>query len=404
MSNEIKNCIKQQINYSENEILLYDFNKNRVGDSLFANCPIIDIDSVWIHNTYRKRYKIQDDYVVEGIGSVKQGLFGYITSKPMCSYFSWEFLCFSQNAETVFKNPAYMNCNSTEKWSDPDYLKTGTQWYYGEIVYPFGTPTIKYDDFNSLKSIGDTIINNLVCHKLNHVRNRPTCYGYEQQVYIYQSNDTVYFLNSNTKKFSTLYVYGANEGDSWTVNYPQGAVKVQVDSISSLWTMAQWLKVQYVTYSMIFPNSGGSIFTHSSKIIEGIGDENYYFNSFIFYRPFCDDFSWFPNGLRCYVHPDYGTYHVPGTLDCSYVTAVPNQKYSSLKVIINSSGIMSIEGELGAESNTFELLDIKGSVIMRTQISSDKNTINMSGFTKGLYMYRISNNGMMMKSGKVVKL
>jgi len=62
-----------------------------------------------------------------------------------------------------------------------------------------------------------------------------------------------------------------------------------------------------------------------------------------------------------------------------------------------------VSSDILSEPCTFELLDLKGSVLIRTQVSSDQNTIHLSGFANGLYLYRISNNGVMIKSGKVVK-
>ncbi len=62
-----------------------------------------------------------------------------------------------------------------------------------------------------------------------------------------------------------------------------------------------------------------------------------------------------------------------------------------------------VNSELLSEPCTFELLDLKGSVIMRTPISSVQNTVNLSQYDKGLYLYRITTNGVMIKSGKVVK-
>jgi len=206
MSNEIKNCIKRQINYSENEILLYDFNKNRVGDSLFANCPIIDIDSVWIHNTYRKRYKIPNDYVIEGIGSVKQGLFGYITPLPICSYFAWEFLCFSQNGESVYKNPAYMNCNSNGLEDTNSYFGRNSCWSYKALVYaPLWNGDYLPMTISSSESLaGDTIINSLNYKKF---------IGNEGIAAIRQEGQKVYAKTPDQDNEFLLYDFSAAAGD-----------------------------------------------------------------------------------------------------------------------------------------------------------------------------------------------
>lgn len=98
------------------EILLYDFNK-QIGDTVWYNNQKINyvvtkIDSVKIGKEYRKRY---NNRFVEGIGDVIGGLFGAITPIPSCidCYQEWHFICFSQNGETVYLNPEFIDCNST---------------------------------------------------------------------------------------------------------------------------------------------------------------------------------------------------------------------------------------------------------------------------------------------------
>jgi hypothetical protein len=108
---------------SNKEYLLYDFNKE-IGDSVMFDqerwYKIINIDSVKIGSNFRKRYQIRIDispeseYIIEGIGNVNQGLLGMITPIPTCwdCHIEWEFVCFSQNGASVYKNPAYVDCNS----------------------------------------------------------------------------------------------------------------------------------------------------------------------------------------------------------------------------------------------------------------------------------------------------
>lgn len=124
LSSSIKSQMKQFVRYEDNaECILYDFNKNQIGDTLSSlEGKIIAIDSVLIQSIYRKRYKIDainDEYVIEGIGSVNSGLLGPVTPILTSMYnYEWEFVCYSQNDESIYKNPDYLSCNSTAKWSD----------------------------------------------------------------------------------------------------------------------------------------------------------------------------------------------------------------------------------------------------------------------------------------------
>jgi len=122
--------------YSNDEILLYDFNK-QVGDTLKIegriNYIVTGIDSIKIGNEFRKRYKIKEDYsdapayIIEGIGNVSFGLLESIIPIPTGLYSAYrEFICFSQNnGETVYLNPAFMDCNSTVKTGLKDITATG---------------------------------------------------------------------------------------------------------------------------------------------------------------------------------------------------------------------------------------------------------------------------------------
>lgn len=418
-SPSVSRANKQQIKgvesclFSENdgtEILLYDFNV-KVGDTIHwghaYNEDIIDkIDSILIGNSYRKcyRYKYNSrDLVIEGIGSVVNGLLGSVTPQLACGPgMSWEFVCFSQNGETLYLNPAFKDCNSIQRWDDIYSLKTNTQWFYSETVYPVYSPTIHYEDYNLLKSIGDTIINGVKCNILSHVRGNAGCASFESPAYVYQSNDTVHFYNSQKKGFSTLYVYGTEVGDSWTVEYPLGNVKVKVDSMSSVQALGRTLKLQFVTYSSVLQTVYE--YTPKSTIIEYIGDINYFFQSSILQREWvCDEFGKDRTGLRCYVHPDYGTYKT-GATACDFVTAISKPEYSSIKVYIASSGVLQIESEMHIEPYTFELIDLRGIVILKTELNANRNTVNIGNFSNGLYMYRLTNNGKLLKSGKIVKM
>ena len=339
--------------------------------------------------------------IVEGIGCLSYMLPLDICNRPMDIPAAGNIRCY--NSPGFSHSWSLKACDYLPKKNNIDFLKTGTQWYYGEIDAIFPAANIFTDDYFSVKITGETVVNGKKCKVMQHLRSIPLCFGYDQTVSIYLSNDTVYFYNTTSRRFSTLYVYNAQKGDKWEIEYPKFKVTATVDSITSAIILGELKSIQYVTYSIIFPDEGGTLMPiKKSKIIEGIGDIMYFFNSNTYYLPLCDDPIDY-TGLRCYVHPDYGTYHVPGTLDCSYVTEVPKYNYNSLKVSLNSSGLLKVEGGLSNEPCTLELLDLKGSVILRTTVSTSENTINLSQYDKGLYLYRISANGALLKAGKIVK-
>jgi len=115
----------------EDEYLLYDFTK-QIGDTIyhesnghFFYSVVSDIDSISIDGNYRKRFKIQShsfgqspDYIIEGIGSVVNGLLGHISDIPTCGTHYWEHICFRENGIVKYLNSSFSECF-------PDNLLTG---------------------------------------------------------------------------------------------------------------------------------------------------------------------------------------------------------------------------------------------------------------------------------------
>ena len=64
------------------------------------------------------------------------------------------------------------------------------------------------------------------------------------------------------------------------------------------------------------------------------------------------------------------------------------------KIIVQSG----FQGEI-----IFELLDLKGSIMLKTTVNPTQNTLNLSQYDKGIYLYRIYANGALLKAGKIVK-
>lgn len=110
--------------YHNKELLLYDFSK-QIGDTIYHdnhgnNYSIIEnIDSVELDGEYRKRFKVNSrhnysfkdqEYWIEGIGSIKNGLLGHITDIPTCCYHFWEHVCFKENGRIKYLNPSFSDC------------------------------------------------------------------------------------------------------------------------------------------------------------------------------------------------------------------------------------------------------------------------------------------------------
>ncbi|MFN8205820.1 MAG: T9SS type A sorting domain-containing protein [Bacteroidales bacterium] len=159
------------------EFLLYDFSL-QAGDTIehlpgneYMTSVILSVDSVLICNEYRKRFFVESrpyfhnpDEIIEGIGSVRNGLLGGISSIPTCGYHYWEQVCFSENGEVVYLNPEFEDCYSYEKITPPVPYQSmfptdTTRWNVYECVADAGGTIAYY-------SLSDTIMNDLLYHKI----------------------------------------------------------------------------------------------------------------------------------------------------------------------------------------------------------------------------------------------
>jgi hypothetical protein len=118
----------------DGEVLLYDFTR-QVGDTIKHDSEglyysvIEEIDSLLIDGDYRKRFKVNisglfqnPDYIVEGIGSIKNGLLGHITTVPTCGYHYWEHICFRVAGIVKYLNPSFIDCFSTNQITSTEQL------------------------------------------------------------------------------------------------------------------------------------------------------------------------------------------------------------------------------------------------------------------------------------------
>lgn len=167
-------------NYSFNddysaEVLLYDFNK-QVGDTLWLNkyeknYIIKDIDSIKIGTEFRKRYTVESgfihnpSYIIEGIGNISDGPLGILTPIPTCiCHFEYDFICFSQNGETVYLNPSFIDCNSTLKTGfsetkiNEQHVKVHPSLVKDYVTFQFDYPDKKYSSIELLDCSGQHLV------------------------------------------------------------------------------------------------------------------------------------------------------------------------------------------------------------------------------------------------------
>jgi hypothetical protein len=271
------------------------------------------------------------------------------------------------------------------------FAPVGTEWYYGETIYPmFSNSEIKTYDYNLLKSVRDTTINSKVCNTITRTKGIRLCISTNSAL-VYQSNDTVYLYDSILNNFCPLYVFGANKGDSWMVFN----VQVIVDSVSTIQALGRTLRMQYVTYKTLIDNIPPYPITYTSRIIEGIGDVEDFFRFNIHETTTCDESGIVHTGLRCYIHPDLGTYNT-GINSCDYVTSIPElDETSKLKTFKLLDDFLCIES-LDNAIFSIRLLDMRGQTMYEKQ-NVDKQKIEIPILSSGIMICVIT-----LQSGRII--
>ncbi len=210
---KIADCGYSTPSTSENEILLYDFNVHE-GDQVlwgYKGGEIEKIDSILVGHSYRKtyRFKYSNELVIEGIGNVTSGLFGWATPMISCGDgFIMEHICFSQNGESLYLNPTYLDCNSTEKLSSFKYFGKENHWYYRVDIVQNYDDHFMTDQNEYLK--GDTLING----------KSYMIFTGESYLGVRENNKKVYSIslnNSENHEESLLYDFDVKVGD--TIRY-----------------------------------------------------------------------------------------------------------------------------------------------------------------------------------------
>lgn len=379
----------ENFNYSSNEeVTLYDFNKV-VGEVVMINnytsYTITKIDSVKIGNSYRKRY---NDRIIEGIGDVQEGLLGMITPRFTCMecIYNWQFICFSQNGESVYKNRDYVDCESTKKWSDVKYLNDNTCWT------EFGVNIFTNDIALSRQYylFGDTLINNKIYKKIfaglpNITPQNRQCFDAirEESGRIYKQYNDI--TNGKSGEF-LLYDFTVQTGDTIQSLSPNGALsrKMVVNSINFVELSNGEKRKRYN-------------FIDASPWIEGIGCVQGFF------KPAQDILT---NGivdhLVCFKQNDISYYNdaslCPSRNCCDLIQGLNEISQNNTKVSLSNNPLLSSTLFSWGNSSTFDFINLTnllGKTVLTANINGlTEYKVTRSQLEKGLYIVQLlSKNG-----------
>lgn len=289
-----------------------------------------------------------------------------------------------------------------------EWASVGTVWNY-DYEHIFGTEL----SYNTIESIGDTILNGQSCRILKTWK--PSCdmpnYGFDDDfghIYTYEENGVVYFYNPALDDFVILYDFNAEAGDSWTTTMPESPYQsefdffiITVDSTSTTELNGQQLKTLHVTYS-VDTESGGHPFT----IVETLGNLQSLFFGYLGIFTLCD--AEYNQGLRCFESEELGQVQfVDFPCDSTWVwsTSEPEEILIDLRAFVYpnpSQDFLTLQIINNDSPRTFEIYDLHKKLLYRKEISDAnfQSEIDVRSYETGVYFWILKDEKGIVRHGK----
>lgn len=397
----VKSCASSQVNNTE-EFLLYDFNV-RVGDVVqwgYEINEISKVDSIKVGQSYRKRYSFRNrnDLIIEGIGSVVNGLLGSMTRIPIGGtyYMSWEHVCFRQNGETVYKNYKFKDCNSTEVNDTESYFGTQSCWSYKATIYEQNMGNFYRTGTANYNLVGDTLINNIVYEKMNFQTGTYDPTGVNN-IFIRQENKKIYAISNRQQEEFLLYNFSVVVGDQIisTAHYGEISGRPTVTNVDSIIMYNGEKRKRITVGSDVWIEGIGSIYGFMKPVMVYLTcDCNSTYELISFAK---EDHLKFYNSVLC------ASFNCCSDIIDKIEKVVEDKNlYTVTPNPVSDWLIIKTESEMA--DCTMEIFDMQGKTVLQKQINMFQNSVNLSSFKNGLYMYRLLQNGKILKAGKVVKM
>lgn len=273
------------------------------------------------------------------------------------------------------------------------FAPVGAKWYLSQVNW-FGPPPIVDTAYVS-ESIADTVIDGINCRKVNII-----CLCCDaSDIYVYDSNDTVYRYNFYLNQFKVLFNFNLNGGDSMYVvtnGFPNpDSVVVHIDSTNLITINSQVRKIQY-------GNGQSQLFLFGGPFVQGVGS----LQSIIPQYAACDPLA---GPLRCYEDSVLGLYNTGHRASCDSLYLIssvdeidadkmgvkisPNPFHESATLAFNMNvidGYIEIRNTLGEVATDWKYF------------SGNKIEFKRNNLLPGIYFFRIITKENKFMNGKFI--
>jgi hypothetical protein len=238
-----------------------------------------------------------------------------------------------------------------------------------------------------IEKIGDTLINDINCdilqresHTYNFISEEYSS-GITGLEFTYEADSVVYFYRDG--EFHTLYDFGAEAGDSWTVPADVNCAEDQivVDSV-------EWVEINGEEQKKLHIHSVDNHQFLGDEIIEKMGSMTY-----MFPIPYCVTDVALGGPFRCYSDDEGFSYSINPEVDCDFIIGVDEMfnELSEIELFPNpASDFISVKiPSVQSEELELTLYNSLGKTVEVPIQNSREMRIDVRALSNGIYFLRI---------------
>jgi len=224
--------------------------------------------------------------------------------------------------------------------------------------------------------------------------------GLPDPLYVYSQQDSVFFYSEISGNFELLYDFGAEPGETWTINGLNGADNTNMLTIEAGTsfsaavgdTTLQFLNITFALHPLDW----------GLKIIKGIGSD-------FFHLPYSFGLVGLnsPTGLRCYFDGQNEFQFVPFDCDTSFIVSSDEEPISAgseISVFPNpaTDRLMVLWDKPGSRL-LFALYNPLGQPIRQQLLNPGSNEVTLENLAVGVYYWNATDDIGRRQGGKIVK-
>ncbi len=269
-----------------------------------------------------------------------------------------------------------------------DFAPVGATWYYSEVSFIIPYP----EKFRLVEVTGEEVFQGKLCRKIEGL----TGCGLHNPCYVFSQNDSVFYWSIHTSSFQLLYDFRAVPGDSWEIDGmlpPVGAVRIQVDSLSTRVVGNDTLKAWCVSYSPEW-------FDWGTEILEKVGNT-------CFLGPSSDLCENGPCGIRCYSDSANDLRFVPYPCDTAIFTSKTKNIPGLEPINIYPNPFfdkITLRSGHELQGGSFQLFDHLGRLVLHQLVTTGGIEIETTGLPNGVYFAMVGQLGRLLQVEKLIKL